>query len=236
MTTLKQITTRAALGVAALLLAMPAAAYAAETPAPDTTTQQVSGTAPTNGSATSKKSNVYANVCGVWATRVNKEFNKQGGATTAAGSATGTTPVADAPRTEDAFYKNYMCTALISGIPADGENVVCINSDAQVIRGEDKLPKAVSGTLLDSCAAVLTPTGMAGFEAILAWIYNILWGLSLVIGVAVIVISGLQYSLSATGMADDGAAKDRIKYAIAGIVLMSLAGTIMKFINPLFFN
>lgn len=64
------------------------------------------------------------------------------------------------------------------------------------------------------------------------------WVLSIAGGVAVLngVIGGTMIMMSGSDSGMESAGKDKLKYSIAGLIMIAFAGTILRILNPTFYQ
>lgn len=86
------------------------------------------------------------------------------------------------------------------------------------------------------CYAVISPTGLGAIEAYVAVIYRYAGWTIGILGVLIIIFSGIQFSLGGASPDKVNEAKKRIFQVIGGIVVFFLIGVILRTINPNFFT
>lgn len=84
-----------------------------------------------------------------------------------------------------------------------------------------------------------TSVGGSGVAAFVNY-FNKLWPwvLSIAGGIAVLngVIGGTMIMLSGSDSGIESAGKDKLKYSIAGLIIIVFAGTILRILNPTFYK
>lgn len=70
------------------------------------------------------------------------------------------------------------------------------------------------------------------FNAIWPWVLSVAGGVAVLNGV----IGGTMVMLSGSDSGMESAGKDKLKYSIAGLILIVFAGTILRIINPTFYK
>lgn len=70
------------------------------------------------------------------------------------------------------------------------------------------------------------------FNAIWPWVLSIAGGVAVLNGV----IGGTMIMMSGSDSGMESAGKDKLKYSIAGLIMIAFAGTILRILNPTFYQ
>lgn len=70
------------------------------------------------------------------------------------------------------------------------------------------------------------------FNAIWPWVLSIAGGVAVLNGV----IGGTMIMMSGSDSGMESAGKDKLKYSIAGLIMIAFAGTILRILNPTFYK
>ncbi len=86
------------------------------------------------------------------------------------------------------------------------------------------------------CYALLTSSGISGFQAFIGTIYRFASLAIGIVGVLMIIVAGIQITIGGASPDQVASGKKRIIQIIAGMVLFYLIGAILRALNPSFFT
>lgn len=140
----------------------------------------------------------------------------------------------------DKKVEGKVCTELIEGVPCETLEGGRCSADNCYPAGGGKLAEGVAGPpelgTINMCYAVITPTGLQGFQVYVAMIYRYAsWAIG-ILAVLVIIIGGIQMSLGGANQENVTKGRKLIFQAILGVALFFLIGVILRTINPTFFQ
>lgn len=136
-----------------------------------------------------------------------------------------------------------VCTDLYEGLPIEvlnGQGLACVDGPyAKGIRDPQTgkiRPADPSKKESDICYAVLSGTGIQGFQGLVGAIYYFASLAIGILGVLMIIVAGIQITIGGASPDQVASGKKRIIQIIAGMVLFYMIGAILRALNPSFFT